>query len=153
METTKIEIRIGEIHFLGEGSPDWLEKQLDKILEKAELLSKITVNLNNKDGMMSDSSIGDKSIEQKHQPLAAFLKSKNATSNQVLKFLATSMWLQLGGKERLKTSDVTTALSKANQKKLNNASDCLGQNITKGHCEREGNEFFVTPEGRAKLGL
>jgi hypothetical protein len=149
MDNTKIEIRIGEIQFIGEGDPNWLEKQLDKILNKTELLSKISNAVKNKDNPAIEQTI--KGIDS--QPLATFLKSKDAMTNQVLKFLATSMWLQLGGKERLKTSDVTTALSKANQKKLNNASDCLGQNITKGHCEREGNEFFVTAEGRAKLGL
>jgi hypothetical protein len=44
--------------------------------------------------------------------LAAYLKGKNAGSNQVRKFLATSVWLHdRGGKDRLTTKDVTSAIS------------------------------------------
>jgi hypothetical protein len=152
MDNTKIEIRIGEIQFIGEGNSSWLEKQLDKILDKAESLSKIAVTLNNQVDSEYEQSIESRDKVTNSQSLAIFLKSKNATTNQVLKFLATSVWLQsTEGKKRLKTSDVTAALSRANQKKLNNASDCLGKNVAKGHCEKEGNEYYVTEEGKNSL--
>jgi len=40
MSDTKIEIKIGEISFSGEGNQDWLSGQLDKILDKASELNK-----------------------------------------------------------------------------------------------------------------
>lgn len=153
MDNTKIEIRIGEIQFIGEGNPSWLEKQLDKILNKTELLSKISNAVKNKDNSASEPAIEPTIKEISSQPLVAFLRSKNATSNQVLKFLATSVWLESKGKKRLKTSDVTAALKDANQSRIGNPADCLGKNITKGLCEREGNEYFVTNEGKVSLGL
>jgi hypothetical protein len=153
METTKIEIRIGEIQFIGEGSPNWLEKQLDKILNKAESLSKLSNNLRNKSNTESTSSIEIKSTEISTQALGTFLKAKKAMTNQVLKFLVTSIWLEAKGKNRLKTSDVTGALKEANQLKLGNASECLKKNLSKGFCERDGNEYYVTDEGKMSLGL
>jgi len=83
--------------------------------------------------------------------LASFLKDKNATSKQVLKFLATAVWLESKGKNRMTTADVTQALRDSNQSKLNNAADCLAQNVKKGLCEKEGNQFFVTSEGKDSL--
>jgi len=85
--------------------------------------------------------------------LSTWLREKDATSNQTKKFLAVAAFLQLGGKERIVTSDVTDALKKNNQGKLNNASDNLGQNVGKGHCEKDGKSFYVTPEGFVALGL
>lgn len=82
-----------------------------------------------------------------------FLNTKKAATNQNLKFLATSVWLESKGKKRLKPSDVSLALKEANRKKLGNPSECLRQNVSSGCCERDGNEYFVTAEGRAKLGV
>ncbi len=66
--------------------------------------------------------------------------------------MATAVWCESKGKNRLKTNDVTAALRNANQAKLNNAADCLNQNVSKGYCEKEGKEFYVTQEGKDKLG-
>jgi len=38
MGESKIEIKIGQISFSGEGEQDWVAKQLDKILGQAEKL-------------------------------------------------------------------------------------------------------------------
>ncbi|MGN6294249.1 MAG: hypothetical protein ACTHMV_15995 [Chitinophagaceae bacterium] len=84
--------------------------------------------------------------------MATYLKEKNATTNQVKKFLASAAFLQLNGKNRLTTSDISGALKDAKQNKLNNPSDCLNKNIKKGHCEKDGKEFFVTSKGFEDLG-
>ncbi len=84
--------------------------------------------------------------------LAAFLKAKGATSNQVRKFLSTAIWLHdRDKKDRLTTGDVTKALADNQQSRLSNASDCLNQNVGKGFCEKDGKGFYVTEEGRAEI--
>ena len=153
MDTVKIEIKIGEIQFSGEGSPSWLEKQLDKILSKSDMFLKLSSSLTNKSVPVMALSNDLKNNEIVTQALGTFLKNKNATSNQTLKFLVTSIWLEAKGKNRLKTSDVTDALKKANQSKLGNASECLNKNLSKGFCEKDGNDFYITDEGRSSLGL
>lgn len=85
--------------------------------------------------------------------LSSFLKDKNATGNQVKKFLVTAVWLHDStGVERVTTAEVRTALKKANQGKLTNPAACLNNNVGKGHCEKDGSSFFVTEPGRATLG-
>lgn len=49
------------------------------------------------------------------------------------------------------TSDVTKALKDSNQTRLGNPSDSLNQNVTKGYCEKDGKEFYVTEEGKNSL--
>ena len=91
----------------------------------------------------------DSSIEAKTLP--TFLKEKNANTVQVKKFLVTAVWLESKGANRIKTSDVTKALRDSNQTKLKNAADCLNQNVSKGYCEKDGKEFFVTEDGKNSL--
>jgi len=79
------------------------------------------------------------------------LREKNASTNQVRKFLATAVWLHARGKKRLSTADVTRALKDSNQTRLGNPADCLNKNVAKGHCEKDGKDFFVTSEGSASL--
>ena len=55
------------------------------------------------------------------------------------------------GPKRMQTKDVTGALKTANQSRLGNPADCLNQNVSKGYCEKEGNQFFVTDDGKASL--
>jgi len=150
MADTKIKISIGTISFEAEGEQDWISDQLDKLYAKAKELAAVapattgTGAAGGHDPMKPDSDIAGKT-------LASFLKEKNATSKQVLKFLATAVWLESKGKNRMTTSDITQALRDSNQSKLNNAADCLGQNVKKGFCEKEGNQFFVTIEGKEAL--
>lgn len=154
MSDTKISVRVGELEFSGEGSEKWLETQLDKILEKAEeLVNLAPVKSAVKNGpgahiphspMAPDNDIANKA-------LATFLRETNSTTDQTKKFLATAAWLEAKGKSRLKTGDVTQALRENSQTRLGNASQCLSNCVKKGHCERDGNQFFVTQEGKDAL--
>ncbi len=153
MSEGKIEISIGDISFVGEGEQNWVAEQLDKILEKAPELTKTTPKrkkASQTDTVPEHPAEGDDAaIAQKTLP--TFLGETNAKSNQVIKFLATAVWLHAKGRRRLKTGDVNSALSTANQTRLANASTCLSSNIKKGFIERDGNEFFVTDDGKASL--
>jgi NADH pyrophosphatase NudC (nudix superfamily) len=145
MANGKIELKLGSFTFSGEGDENWLTKQLDKILEKLNQLQKVAIIPSNSTNGGLDNS--DSTLDLKNTTLASFLKSRNATSNQNKKFLATSIWLQSRGKNRISTMDVTKALKDNKQSKLGNASDCLSQNVAKGFCEKDGKEFYVTDEG------
>lgn len=143
MTVAKIQISVGSITFSGEGNEDWLEKQLDKLLKAAPVLVESAPKSKDEElGVGSAEAVGT---------LATFLTKKSATANQTKRFLATAEWVHLKGKKRLQTKDITKALSDSNQKRLGNPADCLNKNVAKGHCEKEGNEFYVTPEGRASL--
>src|SRR5215813_810452 len=149
MNESKIEIKIGQITFSGQGEPEWVAKQLDKILDKAEKLIELAPPESN-DGETAHKPMGNDSVIAK-KTLPAFLQEKNATTKQVKKFLATAVWLESKGQNRLSTGDVTKALSDSNQKRLGNPADCLNQNVSKGYCEKDGKQFFVTDEGKSSL--
>lgn len=158
MGQAKIEISIGQITFSGEGESPWLSEQLDKILDRAENLLALapiqgmhSVSGVNNAGHDAADLTGHSEIASK--PLAIWLKEKGADTNQVLKFLATAIWVESKGQKRLQTKDISSALSTANQKRLSNASECLNQNIKQGHCEKEGKQFYVTEEGKRRLGI
>jgi hypothetical protein len=157
MSESKIEIKIGQITFSGEGEPAWVAEQLDKILDRAEALMSLAPvtpppappggNGSHEEADLSGHS------EIASKPLAVWLKDKNAETSQNLKFLATAIWVESKGQNRLQTKDVTGALSNANQKRLGNAAECLNQNVKKGFCEKEGKQFYVTEEGKRSLGI
>jgi hypothetical protein len=155
MSISKIEVKIGEFSFSGEGNEEWLSGQLDKILEKAETIIALTPAVNTQPSSSSQHQAadfsGNSSIASKS--LANFLKEKNATVVQNSKFLATAAWLETKGRKRLTTSEVSLALKDASQTKLNNPSQNLDQNVKKGYCEKDGNQFFVTQEGKDILGV
>ena len=152
MAEGKIDINIGAIHFSGQGDQEWVGKQLDKIIAQAETLANLAPPTGHE-----ESSDEDEHTPMKANPaiakmtLPAFLSSKGATRNQVKKFLATSTWLEAKGATRLSTSEIPKALKEANQTKLANPSDCLNKNVSKGHCEKDGKQFFVTEEGKRSL--
>lgn len=151
---SKIEVKIGEFSFSGEGNEEWLSGQLDKILDKAETIIALAPAPNTAPPQPSHQPAdfsGNATIASKS--LANFLKEKNATTIQTAKFLATAAWLEAKGRKRLTTSDVSLALKEASQTRLNNASQNLDQNIKKGYCEKDGNQFFVTQEGKEMLGV
>lgn len=144
MTVAKIQISVGTITFSGEGNEDWLEKQLDKLLKAAPEL--VTIK-------KDDSKEDDDPASNTHTgTLAAYISKKGAGSNQTKRFLATAEWLHLKGSKRLQTKDVAKALSDSNQKRLGNPADCLNKNVAKGYCEKDGESFYVTPEGKASLG-
>lgn len=151
MGEAKIEMKVGRITFSGQGEQEWVAKQLDKILSQAEKLVNLAPEGNDEDiGDSGKKPMGkDRTIAGK--TLAAFLQEKGATKNQVKKFLATAVWLEAKGKNRMKTADVTKALKDANQSRIGNPADCLAKNFTKGNCERDGAEFFVTDDGKNSL--
>lgn len=153
MSDTKIQIKIGIVEFSGEGDQEWLSSQLDKILVKIPELLKIEVATSGSHhGNQIEKPDGLKEIP-KIKNLALFLKEKNATTVQTKKFLATAAFLQLKGSNRTTTAEISKALKDSNQTKLNNASDCLNQNVTKGFCEKDGEKgFFVTDTGMSELG-
>ena len=152
--TGKIDFTVGGISFSGEGEEAWLASQLDKIIEKAPSLLVVApvpeVSGEGKEAAKQEPMKQDPNIAG--LTLSNFLKEKNSTRNQMSKFLATAVWLEAKGKTRIATSDIVQALKDANQSRLANASDLLAKNVTKGYCERDGKEFFVTTEGKASLG-
>lgn len=151
MTEAKIDIKIGEIQFSGQGDQDWVAKQLDKILTQAEKLIQSAPTRSTDEEIDTDKKpMGtDRAIAK--MTLPAFLKEKNATSNQIRKFLATAVWLEAKGQNRIQTKDITTALKTSNQSSLTNAAECLNKNVSKGHCEKDGKQFFVTEEGKKSL--
>jgi hypothetical protein len=153
----KIEIQIGAVRFAGEGEQQWLTQQLDKILNSAKDLIKLappSAPTNQNSQTQHQAADFSNSTAIASQSLASFLKSKNATSAQVDKFLAAAIWVEAKeNKNRLKTSDISRALKNAGQTKLNNPALTLIQNVSKGYCEKDGKDFFVTQEGKDKMGV
>ncbi len=146
MTLAKIEISVGSITFSGEGNEDWPEKQLDKLRKSAPSLASAT------QAPANPAAPGQFHPASDPGRLPAFLQKKGATANQTKLFLATAEWLHAKGSNRITTADVSRALSVADQKRLGNPSDALNKNVTKGHAEKEGKSFYVTPDGRASLG-
>ena len=149
MAQAKIELKIGGLAFSGDADAAWLEKQLDKLLDFAKSAD-VDQNVESADAE-TEAKPGERT--GKRGTLSGFLRSHNATSNQVRKFLATAVWLTLDGKKRLSTGDVTKALSANHQGKLRNASDCLNRNVKQGRCEKEGKQFYVTEDGFQDIGV
>jgi hypothetical protein len=152
---SKLEMKVGSITFSGEGSGDWLSKQLDKFLAKIPELVAVAPPESLGDDGGGENGAGGPGIRRGKASgtLAAYLKTTGSTSNQVRKFLATAAWLHdTEGKNRLATKDVPVALNSHNQGKLTNPAECLNQNVGKGHCVKDGKTFYVTPDGRASLG-
>lgn len=153
MSESKIQIKVGHVEFSGEGNQDWLASQLEKILDRVPDLLKIELanpqNPSDSSGLSRNSKGGQSKIGN----LPLFLKEKNATTNQNKKFLATAVFLQVNGKNRMSTSDVTKCLKDANQSRLNNASLNLSQLISQGFAEKDGKDFYITSEGFRELGI
>jgi hypothetical protein len=147
MSQVKIQIKVGDVEFSGEGEQGWVSAQLERILNAAPAIvgAKRTDESPGTGHRELQSSIAGS------QSLASFLREKNAAVNQVRKFLATATWLTAKGKKRLTTADVTRALKDNSQSRLGNPADCLNKNVAKGHCEKDGKEFFVTTEGIASF--
>jgi hypothetical protein len=154
MANAKIELTLGSITFSGEGEETWVSDQFDKILEKAPGLIKIVpetqatsqaaVTVSEQVSKLSDDTISS-------QTLPNFFKANDVPKSGFKKFLATAIWLHAKGANRLSVGDVTQALRDSNQTRLSNPSDCLNYNVTKGFIERDGRQFFVTPEGKSFL--
>ncbi|MBL8100099.1 MAG: hypothetical protein JNK81_13020 [Anaerolineales bacterium] len=146
MTQSKIQFKIGNLEFLGEGDEKWLSEQLDKLIDKLPNLVKIAppppTPAGGKPVIEDDQEVNTKDI-----PLATFLRNKNVGDSQVNRFLATAIWLYGRGTKTLSTNDVTKALKENQQPRLGNATDCLNLNVSKGYCEKQGKQFFITPTG------
>jgi hypothetical protein len=130
MSDSKIQIKVGIVEFSGEGNQEWLSSQLDKVLDKIPSLLAIEP-INPVQGTALESARHEPKSPDVPRNLSVFLKDKGASAKQVEKFLATAAFLQLNGKSRSNSSEVSKALKDAHQTKLNNASDCLNQNVKK----------------------
>ena len=139
MEKSKIEIKIGIVEFVGEGDQEWLSQQLDKVLNKVPELLKIEFPNSDNAPSQQTTEIPEAQVSNNPVPtdsvprnLVTYLREKNATGNQVNKFLVTAVFLQLNGKSRITTSEISESLRTSNQSKLANASDALNKNVRKG---------------------
>jgi len=151
MTQTKIEISIGGLSFKGEADADWLERQLEKLLEFAKSAN-VAGTKENAPNTRADISSDLGTNVATDEPLGTFLKRQNEET-EAHRFLATAAWLQKQGKSLLKTRDVTDALLENKQDKLSNASRCLSVNIRHGYCAKNGKSFYVTPAGFRKVGV
>ena len=141
----KFHIRIGEAVFTFEGE----ERLLDPALTAAAQFGRQFQS-----ARTFEAKTGHAQEPRSHPPLAQFLKNTNARKNQTRTFLATAQWLHAQHKEYLTTSDVVDALKRNQQNVPSNPSQCLANNVKKGHCQRvNGGQFYVTDKGREALGL
>ena len=143
----KIELTIDNLSFAGEGDQDWLDQQINKLLD---VVSR----------KRPDNPVGGDlpKLEEKQngtapsESLASYLKTKSADTVQVQRFLATAGWLHHRGVVPLTTGGVTKALRDNQQKRLGNPSDCLNKNVGRGFCEKTDDGFHILPEGWGQLG-
>jgi len=172
MPQSKIEFRLGAIHFIGEGEKAWVTKQLDKIISQAPSLlriagtdedmpSAVETGTAGKRGRPAGSGKGKTSpaapmvasaksnISAKDLP--AYIKARNAGANQRMKFLATAGWLASKGKKSFVTRDVTKAIKAAKLPELINPSQYLGQNLKQGYFKKAGSEFILSNKGMSAL--
>ena len=151
MTEAKIELDLGTLSFSGEGEQEWLAQQLDKIIEAAPGLTRMEPS--HSDRIEIPPQFGSSTNNSDFiEPLATYIKAKDGDSSQVQRFLATADWLRRRGETKLTTAVVTKALRENHQKRLSNPADCLNKNVAKGYCEKQGNGFFITPDGLKALG-
>ena len=83
--------------------------------------------------------------------LAEHIRTHDANGNQVKRFLVTADWLRRKG-QPLTTANVKKALTDNHQLKIPNPGDALNKNVTKGHIEKDGGGFYISPSGKTELG-
>ena len=175
MSDSKIEFSYDNLHFACEGEKDWVEAQLNHVLDRIPGLNKpvqavktITTEVVQIDETPKTAILkavkgtrGRKpkvvaeptSQEPSGDPLYEFLKDKRADKNQVKKFLATAVYLHAQGLEKYSTPLISKTIKNAGIEKLVNASDCLNKNEKKGFCIKDDKEFILTDLGiRAIIG-
>lgn len=152
MSESKIEINVAGIVFSGQGEQIWLSEQLNKILAAATELSKLQAVPSATAAPVANNSVATPASTGSVGTLASHIKSKGGETNQVKRFLIAAGWLRLRGETLLTTAKVSKALSDNHQKRLGNPADTLNQSVRKGHCEKKGDGFFITPEGLSELG-
>ena len=143
----KIELTIGKFSFAGEGDQDWLDQQVSRLIERIDQWE-----IDRSVGEVSPMSEPEQDETVSTESLPSYLRAKGAETVQVQKFLATAVWLCRRGEKNMTTRAVVKALRDSQQRRLGNPADCLNQNVAKGFCEKNGNEFFITTEGWRHLG-
>ena len=181
MAESKIDFSFDNLHFSCEGDKDWVETQLNQVLNRIPGLNKSGLlvkseavkpspKLHTVDGFITQAPGAVEKEKGKRgrkprmfveplveepsgDPLFEFLKDKNADKNQVKKFLATAVYLHSQGLEKFSTPVISKSLKAAHIEKLINASDCLNKNEKKGFCIKDEKEFILTESGiRSILG-
>ena len=177
MAESKIDFSFDNLHFSCEGDKEWVEAQLNLILNRIPGLNmpETSAKAEKVIKSYSDKLISEEAFatetprtevkekgkrgrkakivtetlveEPSGDPLFEFLKEKNADKNQVRKFLATAVFLQSQGIEKFSTPMVSKALKASQIEKLLNASDCLNKNEKKGFCIKDEKEFVLTEAG------
>ena len=175
MAESKIEFSYDNLHFNCEGDKDWVESQLNQILNRIPELNKLALaaittaaevvqipqaqqvatlpKVKGPRGRKPKVVVETVQEEPAGDPLYEFLKEKRADKNQVKKFLATAVYLHSQGLEKFSTSLISKTLKNLGIEKLLNASDCLNKNEKKGFCIKDDKEFILTDLGiRAIIG-
>jgi hypothetical protein len=169
MADSKIEFSYDNLHFACEGDKNWVETQLNQVLDRIPGLNKpvpavktkpteavqivevpkaATLNaVKGKRGRKPKAVVEPVTQEPAGDPLYEFLKEKKADKNQVKKFLATAVYLHAQGLEKYSTPLISKTLKNAGIEKLVNASDCLNKNEKKGFCIKDDKEFILTDLG------
>ena len=171
MAESKIDFSFENLHFSCEGEKDWVEKQLNQVLNRIPALGKLKAGTlgKTKTSDSENAAIEAQSVsnepktpskrgrkakapvveeEVNNDPLFQFLVDKNADKNQVRKFLAVAVYLYAhDGIQVFSTSIVSKAIKAAKIEKLLNASDCLNKNEKKGFSIKDDKEFTLTEAG------
>lgn len=173
MAESKIEFSYDNIHFACEGDKDWVETQLNQVLNRIPGLNKHVPALKKAISEVIEIAGAPKKTalnkvkgvrgrkrkvvvepnvqEPAGDPLYEFLKEKRADKNQVKKFLATAVYLHSQGEEKFSTPNISRMLKTAGIEKLINASDCLNKNEKKGFCIKDDKEFVLTELGISSI--
>lgn len=168
MKQAKIQFKLGCVDFSGEGDPQWVAHQLDKVLARAaELIESHALTFGHVEEPASNDDQSIQSISEtihndrnaetagEHRicniGLDQYIREMHASDSQVRRFLATAQWLHVRGNRRPSTRDVSRALQDHGQKKLSNPAACLSRNVKKGLCRKDDKHFYVTAAGRAAL--
>jgi hypothetical protein len=169
MADSKIEFSYDNLRFVCEGDKEWVETQLNKVLDRIPGLNKPgravrtetteKVRMAETPGAMISKTakgvrgrkpkVAAESIKQEPSggPLYEFLKDKRADKNQVRKFLATAVYLHSQGEGKFSSPLISKTLKNAGIENLQNASDCLNKNEKKGFCIKDKKEFILTDLG------
>lgn len=148
MADAKIEIKVGEVSFVGEGTEAWLAAQLEKVIKHLPDLVKVAPVPPAEPHRGTHQ--GALKVPGAKGTLAEFL-SAHGRGSQPRRFLATAVWLDPDENKRLTTRDVSDALKNARQSKLTNPAQSLNDNVRQGFCEKDGKQFYVTDKGRAEI--
>ncbi len=89
MANARIEFKIGNIEFVGEGDQDWVTEQLDKVLTRIPELESESKKSTPKTTQVTEQAATEN--------LSTFLRKRDAIDKQRRRFLGTAVWLQQRG--------------------------------------------------------